>query len=86
MAIVHVLNSHTTKEKHMLTLLRKLVLTLYTHNIVLKAHHVPGVYNILSDKLSRLQITQALELGPHLVGNQVIIPETLDPMLLLQDN
>ena len=58
--LVHALNSHTTRCSDVMLLLRPLILTFMRARIKFHAVHVPGVKNILCDKLSRQQATPAL--------------------------
>lgn len=64
-ALVHVLNKHTSTEPNVMFLVRKLVLLALKFNIVCKAQHLPGKSNILSDALSRLQISKFKSLMPN---------------------
>ena len=57
-----VINSQTSKNKHIMQIIRPLVLLLIKHNINLKSQHVPGMHNVLADSMSRFQVTpQQLE-------------------------
>ena len=56
-AVVDIINNQTSKHTQLLAILRSFVLLLLRHNIALIARHIPGARNILSDKLSRLQVT-----------------------------
>ena len=47
-------------------LLRKLVLCCSSNNILFKAYHVPGVHNLIPDKLSRSHVQEARQLAPWL--------------------
>lgn len=58
MAVVQVINKQTAKETTIMKLLRKLIVQCLKFNILFVAKHVPGVNNVLSDKLSRLQIVE----------------------------
>lgn len=58
LAIVHVINKQSSKSKPVMSVLRKLVLSLLHHKILLKAQHIPGSNNIICDYLSR-QVAQS---------------------------
>ena len=55
MAVVEVINKQTSREKNLMHLLRRLVLVCLSKNILFRAKHIPGKYNIIADRLSRLQ-------------------------------
>lgn len=55
-AVVHVINKNTSKDPHLMTLIRHLILLSLQHNIHFIAKHVPGVLNTAADMLSRLQV------------------------------
>lgn len=57
-ALVHVLNKQIAKHKHILLLLRKLVLMCLKLNRYFKAQHLRSKENILFDRFSRLKINQ----------------------------
>ena len=56
-AIVSVLNSQTTKDPHILAILRKLLLVLMQHNISFRAQYLSSFQNLISDRISRFQVT-----------------------------
>ena len=51
-ALVHVINKQSCKDKPLMRFVRKLVSICLQHNIVLKAKHIPGIYNHLADSVS----------------------------------
>ena len=55
LAVVHVINSQTTKSDKVLKLLRKLILICLTLNIQIKAEHIFSKLNTIADCLSRSQ-------------------------------
>lgn len=57
LAIVHILNTHTSKDEKIMSLLRPLILLLMNNNIIFKARHIRGLDNSLCDALSRSQVT-----------------------------
>lgn len=46
-------------------------------NIVFVAKHVPVVNNVLSDKLSRLQIVEFNKLAPYMDHHSTPVPEEM---------
>lgn len=76
-AIVHVLNKQSCKEKTLMKLIRRLVLTSLSYNIYFKAKHIAGKKNLLADKLSRFQFQEAFKIAPHLNADQTAIPVEL---------
>ena len=49
------------------------------YNIKFKASHVPGVQHIISDKLSRSQVQEALGIAPWMQNTPTGIPESIHP-------
>ena len=78
-ALVSIINSNTSKESKVMILVRKFVLKLRMHNIQIKAIHIPGVENVLADKLSRLQIESFKELAPWASKQPITLPADLNP-------
>ncbi|XP_069120279.1 uncharacterized protein [Argopecten irradians] len=64
MSLVSVLNSQSSRDPVIMTMVRALVLKCLHHNILIKAQHIEGRKNILADALSRLQIKRFKELLP----------------------
>lgn len=77
MAIVHVINKQTCKDKVLMKLVRRLVLAALSHNILFKAKHIPGKNNTLADHLSRFKFQEAFQIAPHLNLTQIDIPRNL---------
>ncbi|XP_061170276.1 uncharacterized protein LOC133179566 [Saccostrea echinata] len=77
MAVVYVINKQSAKDQSIMNLLRRLIVQCLKFNILFYAKHVPGVKNILSDKLSRLQIQQFRELAPHMDKSPLEIPSEI---------
>ena len=63
-ALSHIINKQSSKDNLIRIFIRKLVLTALKFNILVKAIHIPGKTNKLSDALSRLQVAQFLLLHP----------------------
>lgn len=63
-ALVPVINKQTSREPHIMALIRRLVFTCLSFNINFMARHVPGRINILADKLSRGQVDEFRTLAP----------------------
>ena len=60
MAVTAILNSQSSKEKTIMSILRPLILILVKYNINLRSQHIPGLLNILPDRISRFQVTSEL--------------------------
>ncbi|KAK3101174.1 hypothetical protein FSP39_001529 [Pinctada imbricata] len=75
MAVVQVINKQTAKDPHLMKLLRKLIVQCLKLNIYFRAKHVPGIDNVVSDRLSRLQITEFHALAPQMNSVETPIPE-----------
>lgn len=77
MAVVQVINKQTAKETTIMKLLRKLIVQCLKFNILFVAKHIPGVNNVLSDKLSRLQIVEFHKLAPYMDHHSTPVPEEM---------
>ena len=77
MAVVHILNTFTSKDKNIMAILRDIVTQLMIHNILIKSSHISGKINICADLISRDQVPKALRLYPHLDRDPTPIPLTL---------
>ena len=78
-AVVSVINKQTAKDKHLMSLVRSLVLTTLSHNILFKAKHIPGYSNVIPDLLSRRRIEKAQSLAPWLDKVKTPIPDHFVP-------
>jgi hypothetical protein len=76
-AVVYILNNNTSKDKHIMCLLRQLVLVCLNNNIFIRSRHIPGKTNVISDLLSRWQVKKAKELAPYLNSHPTNIPREL---------
>ena len=74
-AVVHVINKQTAKDPYLMKLLRRLVVQCMKCNILFVSKHVPGLENILSDRLSRLQIAEFKRLAPHMDKYPTVVPQ-----------
>ena len=59
-AVSHIIKDTMTRDKIILYFLRNVTLKMVQYNIDLRAEHVPGVKNILCDKISRFQVSTEL--------------------------
>lgn len=64
-----------------MALVRRLVIASMKYNILLRAEHIPGKYNILPDLLSRLQIQKFQATAPYMDKTPTLVPQDL---LMLQ--
>ncbi|KAK3090799.1 hypothetical protein FSP39_014735 [Pinctada imbricata] len=76
-AVVFIINKQTSKQPTLMKLVRRLVTTALRYNILFKASHIPGVTNISSDHLSRLQIPQFQQLNPNMSKQPTPVPPHL---------
>jgi hypothetical protein len=63
-AVVHIINSMTSRSDKVMVLVRMLTVLCLKYNMVLQAAHVPGVCNAICDSLSRFQFRRFRELAP----------------------
>lgn len=76
-AVVAIINKTSSKDKTIMKLVRRLVISCLQNNIFFKAKHVPGKFNVLADRLSRLEFQEVLTLAPWLNKTPVQIPANL---------
>ena len=82
-AVVHIINSFTSKDLNLMILVRILALDCMSSNILVRSVHLPGHLNKCSDLLSRGQVSRAKQLFPQLHHTPISIPPqwTLDQLL-----
>lgn len=73
-ATVMILNKGRSKCRHIMQLMRRLVLIAAKNNFSFSAEHIPGVFNQISDSLSRLQIDRFRQLAPKAQIQPMNIP------------
>ena len=78
-ALVHVITNQTSREPHIMALLRPLVLACLRFNINFVARHIPGRCNVLADHLSRSQVEVFRELAPWASSRPVQVPHSISP-------
>ena len=83
-AVVHILNSSTSKDPLMMIMVRKLILFCMLNNIYIKALHISGEINELADSLSRFQMEKVWQLGKFLNPRPTPIPRELHLDKLLE--
>ena len=74
LALVHIINKQSCKEKATMVLVRHLVLLCLHYNILFKAVHILGKLNTLSDLLSRQQIATFRKMAPWADHHPIEIP------------
>ena len=78
-AVVSIINNQTSKDPVMMSLVRSLVVSTLTHNILFAAKHIPGKSNTIADLLSRSQVGQAQAKAPWLDTSQHQVPPDFLP-------
>lgn len=73
-AVVAIINKQTSKEKHMMILVRRLVLAALRFNIHFRAKHIPGKLNVFADYLSRLQVDSFRHEASNMDRNPTQVP------------
>ena len=63
-AVVHTLNSMTSKNDRVMVILRMITLLCLEFNLLIKARHVPGANNGICDSISRFQMDRFRKLAP----------------------
>ena len=64
LAVVHIVNSMTSKSDHVMTILRAFTLKCLELNIAVKTQHLSGCFNQAADALSRFKFQKFRELVP----------------------
>lgn len=75
-AVVHIINKQTSKDTLIMKLVRRLVVASMKFNILMKAEHIPGHFNILADLLSRFQIQQFRARAPYMNREPTLVDIT----------
>ena len=78
-AVCYVINKMTSSEVGLMSLIRKLTVSLMQLNTVIRAKHVPGKSNVLADMLSRFQDTPQILRKYGLDSDPSVIPQDLLP-------
>ena len=77
MSVVHILNKQSSCDKTTMVLVRRLVISCMTNNVLIRAIHIPGRDNVLPDLLSRLQVARFRALAPQMAPYPTVIPAAL---------
>ena len=83
LALVHSINSQTSKCPTVMGLIRRLVVRQLVSNISLHAVYIPSKQNIVADLLSRSRVEQARNVAPFLEKHPIVLPDKLLPQSLL---
>ena len=76
-AVVHILNSQTSKAEYVMVLVRIITLKCLQLNVVLKAEHLSTSRNAVTDSLSRLQMNRFQQLAPEAEPEPEPVPDHL---------
>jgi hypothetical protein len=76
-SVVEVLRAGTSRDQHMMVLLRYLLLMAARHSFTFTASHVPGKLNPIADSLSRFQFQRFRQLAPQADPVATAIPQAL---------
>ena len=82
MAVVHLLQKRSSRDKTIMHLLRSLHFFLARHDIRLTATHIPGKFNVLADALSRNHLQVFHQQAPMANQEGIAIPEPLRELLI----
>ena len=77
LAVVHIVNSMTSKSDRVMTILRAFTLQCLKLNIAVKAQHVSGICNQIADSLSRFHFQKFRQLAPEADSIQTAVPDYL---------
>ena len=73
------IKKQTSRDPNIMRLIRDMVVTAMTHNIVFSSQWICGRSNWIADKLSRLSVSQALAMAPWLSRTPEAIPTCHQP-------
>ena len=73
-AVIHIVNSLTSRSQRVMTLVRTMVLCCLQFNIVFQGRHVPGVDNNIADALFRQQMDRFRALAPGAQVQPNVLP------------
>ena len=79
LALVSIINNQTSKNPHIMKLLRVLILACLQNNILFQGRHIRGCKNVLADCLSRLEVDRFRQLSPGSSPHPEQIPHHLLP-------
>ena len=77
--VTYIINKQSSPKKDIMVLIRNMVMTCMQYNIVFRCEHLKGCDNDLPDKLSRLQISEALLEKYCMKRDPTKVPEHLLP-------
>jgi hypothetical protein len=78
-AVTAIINKQSSKDRTAMKIIRPLVLLLVKFNICLRSKHIPGVLNVLPDRISRFQVTPSLLREYGMAAEKTPIPRHLLP-------
>ena len=79
MALVHIINRQTSKDKDIMKLVRHLVLACLRYNVSFQSSHIIGIKNTEADCLSRQQVEEFKRLRPQSRTTPSPVPHHLLP-------
>ncbi len=79
MAVIYIINKQTSKDPHIMRLVRIFVVACMKYNIIFKAVHIQGHKNVLADLLSRFRFQEFRKKAPFMHDH----PTTVDPKFLV---
>ena len=79
MAVKSILNKQSSRNKTAMRIVRPLVLALVRYNIHLRMFFVPGVCNVIPDRLSRFQADREFLRCQGLAPTPTAVPEQIMP-------
>ena len=77
MAVVQVINKNSSKDSHLMKLMRRLMIVSLKYNINFVAEHIPGKSNVAADLLSRLQVEEFKQQFPCMDSKPTQVPAKL---------
>jgi hypothetical protein len=79
MAVVYIINKQTSKDPHIMRLVRKFVVACMKYNILPKVVYIQGNKKVLTDLLSRFRFQEFRKRVPFIHD----YPTTVDPKFLV---
>jgi hypothetical protein len=73
LAVVYSTNKQTEKDPHLMKLICRLVIQALHFNIFFSTRHIPGLRNVIADKLSRLQMDEFRRVAPYMDKEPTVV-------------
>ncbi|KAK3096561.1 hypothetical protein FSP39_001295 [Pinctada imbricata] len=77
LSVVQIINKKSSKDPCIMRLIRKLVICTLHRNILIRAEHIPGIFNDIADAISRCQWDKFRRLAPQADPRPTPVPQEI---------